>query len=190
MDGQDDTPQIDEVAAMQNTILAMRDLITPKITFEKLLDTAVIPTHHGESQHDNVGMDFYAAEDVNWRRVFHENTVGHADVIQKSPSIVSVALVRTGLRVALPPGMHLRFASRSGLATKSLLYAFPGTVDSSFRGELMIQLLAFGTHPPYLKAGAKIAQGIVFRSESYNIFEGKVSLDTSRGEAGFGSTGL
>lgn len=158
----------------------------PSVVFEKILDTAVIPTHN---QHSDVGMDFYAAEPVQWVPVTYEEQIGH-DTYEMVSTGTCTAMVRTGLKVNLPPQLHLRFASRSGLATRNLVYAMPGTVDNSYRGELMIQLISLSPQPPELGQGARIAQGIIFRSEEYNIMEGGVDVNTSRGEAGFGSTGV
>jgi len=100
------------------------------------------------------------------------------------------AVIPTGVRIALPPRMHMRMASRSGLGFKKNILAFPGTIDNSYRGQIMIKLSQLTPNPePFvIEAGDKVAQGIVFRSEEYIIEEGTVDLNTPRGENGFGST--
>lgn len=101
------------------------------------------------------------------------------------------AVIPTGLRVGLPDGYHLRVASRSGLGFRDNICAFPGTIDSSYRGPIMIKLIQFTSNesPFVIEAGAKVAQGIVFVSYDYQIREGVVSEETSRGAKGFGSSG-
>lgn len=147
---------------------------TPNIVVERLSPHAQLPQHHGGSQHENIGLDFFSASDTPWQHVAEG---------------IWTATVRTGLRMKLPHGYHLQFASRSGLAFRHNIYAFPGVVDSSYRGELMVKLIRFtNMYPEPICAGEKIAQGIVLRSLAYNIIEGSVDTDTSRGEAGFGST--
>lgn len=145
------------------------------IVIEKVHPGAIMPTHEGGSQHENVGLDMYAAEAASWELV--------------APSIWTVN-VTTGLRFELPTGVHLRFAARSGLAFRDNIISFPGTVDSSYRGIVMLKLYAFSEHPPKPVAmGDKIAQGIFFKSLDYQLVEGTVDLNTSRGEKGFGSSG-
>jgi dUTP pyrophosphatase len=101
------------------------------------------------------------------------------------------AVIRTGLRVALPTGFHMKIASRSGLGFKRNILAFPGIIDNSYRGELMIKLyqLTSDESPFIIEAGERIAQGILFSTPEIFIREGEVSTSTLRGENGFGSTG-
>jgi dUTP pyrophosphatase len=145
------------------------------IVFEKLIPEAVIPTHAYGNQHDNVGMDLFAGKESFWFKV--------------SEGIYST-VVKTGLRVQLPSGYHIRVASRSGLAFKNNIFSYPGTIDSSYRGEIMLKLIHFGEFPPeQISAGDKVAQAIIFRSVDYEIIEGVVSEDTERAAKGFGSSG-
>lgn len=101
------------------------------------------------------------------------------------------AVVRTGLRVALPTGFHMKIASRSGLGFRRNILAFPGIIDNSYRGELMIKLyqLTNEESPFVIDVGERIAQGILFSTPEISIREGAVSTSTLRGENGFGSTG-
>lgn len=52
-------------------------------------------------------------------------------------------VIKTGLAVALPKGYELQVRPRSGLALKNGITVLntPGTVDSDYRGELMVILL-------------------------------------------------
>lgn len=101
------------------------------------------------------------------------------------------AVVRTGLRLNLPYMYHMRMASRSGLGFKRNIFAFPGTIDNSYRGEIIIKLFQFTDDPePFvIEAGDRVAQGILFETPYVAIEEGQVSTETARGEGGFGSTG-
>src|SRR5205823_13605157 len=58
-------------------------------------------------------------------------------------------LVRTGLALAIPPGYEAQVRPRSGLALKYglTLPNTPATIDSDYRGELMIPMINLGTEP-------------------------------------------
>lgn len=101
------------------------------------------------------------------------------------------AIIRTGLRMLLPDGYHMRISSRSGLGFKKNIIAFPGTIDNSYRGEIVIKLsqLTDEEDPFIIEVGDRVAQGIVFSIPNLSVSEGNVSTDTSRGDRGFGSTG-
>lgn len=123
---------------------------------------------------------------------FNENNVRiEYDKNSPRPLRMYSAIVRTGLRVELPERYHMRIASRSGLGFKRNIFAFPGTIDNSYRGELIIKLYQFTDDPePFvITPGERIAQGILFTTPEITITEAEVSTATRRGEGGFGSTG-
>lgn len=104
----------------------------------------------------------------------------------------AVALVPTGVAIALPTGYECQVRSRSGLAAKNAVFCLnaPGTIDSDYRGEIKVILANMGAEPFTIRRGDRIAQLVVARYEtvSWNVVE---ELDrTSRGAGGFGSTGL
>lgn len=104
----------------------------------------------------------------------------------------SVAMVPTGIQLAVPTGFEMQVRSRSGLAAKSGVFALnsPGTVDSDFRGEVKVILANFSKDPFTVERGQRIAQLVVARHEriTWNVVS---SLDeTTRGVGGFGSTGV
>ena len=103
-----------------------------------------------------------------------------------------IAKVPTGLRIALPPGHEGQVRPRSGLAAKhgvTVLNA-PGTIDEDYRGELMVLLVHHGREPLVLTDGMRIAQLVVAPVARVQVVLGEVGAhETSRGEAGFGSTG-
>ena len=101
------------------------------------------------------------------------------------------ALVPTGLSMAIPAGYEGQVRPRSGLAARhgvAVLNA-PGTVDSDYRGEVMVILANLGDAPFVVSRGERIAQ-IVISPVLEAEFTAVPDLDgTARGGGGFGSTG-
>ena len=103
-----------------------------------------------------------------------------------------VRMIPTGLSVSIPPGFEIQIRPRSGLALRHGIGMVnsPGTIDSDYRGEIGIILINWGNRPFTVGRGDRIAQMIlsrVYRAE----FEEVADLDrTSRGEGGFGHTGV
>src|SRR5690348_9155778 len=69
-------------------------------------------------------------------------------------------LVRTGLALAIPPGFEAQVRPRSGLALKYglTLPNTPATIDSDYRGELMVAMINLGTEPVAVIRGMRIAK--------------------------------
>ena len=102
------------------------------------------------------------------------------------------AMIPTGLFFEIPQGYEIQVRPRSGLAAKNGVTVLntPGTIDSDYRGELKIILINLGKEAFVVNNGERIAQIIVspVTLASFTITD---SLsDTSRGEKGFGSTGV
>ena len=102
------------------------------------------------------------------------------------------ALIPTGLHIALPVGYEAQIRPRSGLALKHGITVLnsPGTVDSDYRGEVMVRLVNLSDTDFIVRDGERIAQMVVARHEqvAFRLVE---SLDaTERGEGGYGHTGL
>lgn len=100
-------------------------------------------------------------------------------------------LFRTGLAIAVPEGYECQIRPRSGLALRHgiTLPNTPATIDSDYRGELMVALVNLGTEPFEVTRGMRIAQMVVARVERV-AFESVSELPPSnRGAGGFGSTG-
>lgn len=100
-------------------------------------------------------------------------------------------LVRTGLALAIPAGYEAQVRPRSGLAWKHglTLPNSPATIDSDYRGELMIALINLGTDPVSVARGTRIAQLIFQRVEAVELAEVAELPPSERGPGGFGSTG-
>jgi dUTP pyrophosphatase len=99
--------------------------------------------------------------------------------------------VGTGLVFELPLGFEMQVRPRSGLALKHgiTLPNAPGTIDSDYRGELKIIMHNLGSDPVEIRRGDRIAQLVFARYELPIIAEARELSETSRGSAGFGSTG-
>lgn len=104
----------------------------------------------------------------------------------------SVELVKTGVLVELPDNWEIQVRPRSGNAIKYSITVLnsPGTIDSKYRGELAVILANFGNETFPIKKGDRIAQ-IKFEKVpkvKLNLVS-KISLNTERGDKGFGSSG-
>lgn len=103
------------------------------------------------------------------------------------------ALVPTGVAIALPEGYVGLVHPRSGLATKNgiTIVNAPGTVDSGYRGELMVTLLNTDkTKSFYVQRGDRIAQLIIQKYEHATFTVVDELEQTERGSSGFGSSGI
>lgn len=100
-------------------------------------------------------------------------------------------LFRTGFAIAVPPGFECQIRPRSGLALKHgiTLPNSPATIDSDYRGELMIALVNLGTESFQVTRGMRVAQLVFARVEQVGWRELAELPPTGRGEGGFGSTG-
>jgi dUTP pyrophosphatase len=102
------------------------------------------------------------------------------------------ALVKTGLFIELPIGYEAQVRPRSGLAFKKGITVLnsPGTVDADYRGEIGVILVNLSHEPFVVENGERIAQLIIAKHERAEWQEVQGLSETSRGERGFGSTGV
>ena len=106
-----------------------------------------------------------------------------------------LTLIPTGIRLEIPDGYEGQIRPRSGLALNNriIIPNTPGTIDSDYRGEIMVMLLNMGTEPFSLSFGDRIAQLVfvpIARATFEPVKEQKELGQTKRGTGGFGSTGL
>lgn len=101
-------------------------------------------------------------------------------------------LVSTGLAVEIPPGIEGQVRPRSGLALRHgiTMPNAPGTIDSDYRGEVRVILQNLGTEPVTIVRGDRIAQLVFARYETPELVDATELEQSSRGAAGFGSTGV
>ena len=101
------------------------------------------------------------------------------------------ALIPTGFTLAIPKGYEVQIRPRSGLAAKKSITVLntPGTIDSDYRGEIIVILMNFGKEKFIVENGLRIAQMVVCPIEQVTLHEVKDLTETKRGKGGFGSTG-
>ncbi len=102
-----------------------------------------------------------------------------------------IALVPTGIAVAIPSGYEGQVRPRSGLALRSgiLVLNTPGTIDSDYRGEIGIILANLGREPFRIERGDRVAQLVIARVARAVWSERDTLTPTGREDGGFGHTG-
>ena len=138
------------------------------IHIKKLRNDAVVPSY--AHAHD-AGMDLYACE----RMVITAGTRG---------------LVPTGIAMAIPAGYVGLIWDKSGVALKFGLKVMGGVIDSGYRGEIKVIVHNLSSADYVVKAGEKVAQMLIQQVMQMPITEVEDLDSTTRGEGGFGSTGL
>ena len=100
--------------------------------------------------------------------------------------------VATGLAMAIPHGFEVQVRPRSGLALKHGITVpnTPGTIDSDYRGELMVILINHGADPFEIRRGDRIAQLVVMPIARVSLQVVDTFIDSARGTGGFGHTGV
>ena len=102
------------------------------------------------------------------------------------------SIVKTGLFIELPIGYEAQVRPRSGLAAKNGVTVLnsPGTIDADYRGEIGVILINLSNEDFTINNGERIAQLIIAKHERANWIEVQELTSTTRGEGGFGSTGV
>lgn len=106
------------------------------------------------------------------------------------------ALISTGLFIALPLGLEAQVRPRSGLALKHGITVLnsPGTIDSSYRGEIGVILVNQGTRAFDVRTGDRIAQLVIVPYAKVLQFAKVNDVSelppSERMGDGFGSTGV
>jgi dUTP pyrophosphatase len=102
-----------------------------------------------------------------------------------------VQLIKTGFKLAIPEGYEGLVRPRSGLALKHGITVFnsPGTIDSSYRGEVGVILFNCSSKPFAISRYDRIAQLAIRKIEHVKFKIEKLNT-TDRSDRGFGSTGV
>jgi len=104
--------------------------------------------------------------------------------------------IATGLKVAVPVGYYGHILPRSGLALRSGIMTMAGVIDSEYRDEIRVILYNASNKPFKITQGDRIAQFVVEKIllDSRTVTSIEASelniMETERGTAGFGSTGI
>ena len=100
-------------------------------------------------------------------------------------------LIPTGLYFAIPEGFEVQIRPRSGLAIKKglTLINTPGTIDSDYRGEIMVPMVNLSGEEQVINDGERIALVILAKYEKAVWDRVEVLGDTKRGKGGFGHSG-
>jgi dUTP pyrophosphatase len=142
-----------------------------RLEYRLLSDGARPPARAHE---DDAGMDL------------HANEAAHIDPGGR-------ASVGTGVALAIPDGHAGLVVPRSGLAAEHgiTLVNTPGLIDAGYRGEVRVLLLNTDRERSFkVSPGDRIAQLVLVKVEAPEPAEvGELSV-TTRGEGGFGSTGV
>ena len=139
-----------------------------KIKIKKLHNDAVIPSY---AKAGDAGMDLTC---VGWKTT---ETYVEYD---------------TGLAMEIPEG-HVGFLfPRSSVSKTNLVLAnCVGVVDSGYRGPVKLRFKELnGPIGGRYKQGDRVGQLIIMPVPNFNCVEVEELTETSRGEGGFGSTGL
>jgi dUTP pyrophosphatase len=101
------------------------------------------------------------------------------------------AKVKTGISVAIPDKFEGQVRPRSGLADKHGVTVLntPGTVDSDYRGEIMVVLVNLSQTAVTIAPLERIAQLVIVPVARAELVWVDKLPGTKRGTGGYGSTG-
>ena len=95
----------------------------------------------------------------------------------------------TGVKVEFGPSVAAFVVPRSGLSSKGILCHL-GLVDSSYRGEIGVNLTNLNDFDYTIEVGDRIGQLVFFDEKNLYLQKvGEIACDTDRGAKGFGSSG-
>ena len=103
-----------------------------------------------------------------------------------------IEMIPCGFAIALPIGFEGQIRPRSGLAVThgiSVLNS-PGTIDADYRGEVKVLLINHGSAPFRVTREMRIAQLLIAPVPRVQWQEVPALPSTTRGEGGYGHTGL
>jgi dUTP pyrophosphatase len=100
--------------------------------------------------------------------------------------------IPAGIIVEIPSGYEGQVRARSGLAARAglALTNGVGTIDSDYRGEVIVLVVNLGSAPYTFEPGERVAQLVITPVPRVEVIEvEKLGEPTERGAGGFGSTG-
>jgi dUTP pyrophosphatase len=143
----------------------------PKLRFRRVRAEAVLPRYMTEGA---AGMDLSSAAD---------------GPITLAPG--QRLGIPTGWTMEVPPGYEAQVRPRSGLSLRHGITVVnaPGTIDSDYRGEIIVLLVNLGQAPYTIAPGDRVAQLVIAPVVRATVEEVAELSDTVRGTGGFGHTG-
>ena len=145
-----------------------------------LSPNAVVPKY---AHATDTGFDLYTSEDL-----------------VLDPKCTGIA--KTGLAFELPEGWGIMLRNRSGITVKGCpaitlnnsknvpVTVFIGTLDEDYRGEIGIMVRNDSEQSILIPAGTKLAQGVLEKINQAVFTLVDELSETTRGQGGFGSTGV
>lgn len=152
----------------QNGVIDVTQCLPSLLRVKKLSDKAVLPSRASPL---SAGYDLSSATSTN-------------------VPARGKALVPTDLSIGIPEGTYARIAPRSGLAWKHSIDVGAGVIDADYRGSIGVILYNHSDVDFEVKIGDRIAQLIIEKIVTPDVVEVEDLDSTSRGEGGFGSTGI
>src|SRR6185369_5643342 len=100
------------------------------------------------------------------------------------------ALIPTDLAIQVPKGTYGRIAPRSGLAKNKFIGIGAGVIDPDYNGPVGIVAFNHAQQPFEIKEGDRVAQLMLEQYKEPHIIEVKELKETTRGNKGFGHSGI
>jgi dUTP pyrophosphatase len=143
----------------------------PRIRFRRLRPAAVLPRYMTDGA---AGMDLASAADG-------AITIAPGERLG----------VPTGWSMEMPAGYEAQVRPRSGLSLRHgvTVVNAPGTIDSDYRGEIVVLLVNLGQQPYAIAPGDRVAQMVIAPVVHAAVEEAEELSATARGAGGFGHTG-
>ncbi len=138
-----------------------------QLQFKKIHRDAKVPTY---ALPGDAGMDFYTVEEV---------TILPGQI----------AIIHTGIALAIPEGYVGLLWDKSGLANKHGLKVVGGVFDAGYRGEILPGILNTSAIPYIFAKGDRVTQMLIQKVEQPMLLEVETLDETERGADKHGSTG-
>lgn len=143
--------------------------VTPRILYRRIHRDSIAPMAPAQG---DAGYDLIAQENISLAR-------GESRKIG------------TGIAFAIPADYAGLVLGRSGNAfNRSLFVSHIGLIDSNYRGEVFALLRNDGNSVITISRGDAFAQLVIVPIITYRLEEARALDETSRGEQGFGSSGM
>lgn len=152
---------------------------------------------------ENAGIDIFIPENTpEFKKAFEEKNYVLTGASLKDDGSILIppngdVLIPSGLYTEFPNDMALIVKDKSGIATKYKLKVGACVIDSSYQGISHIHLFNMSSDWTAISCGMKITQMVPVKLAVYDISvsedldsEQFFTKESSRGDGGFGSTGV